>query len=149
VTAMELFLGRKTKLKYPFSKFRVYFNAVAGSIALLISICLLLSYSDALAIFIYLLLSFVLTLLSLRLKLYLLERMEKMELEEDYPETVEPERCFLNWRLIMIVALLVLVLVFPVISTLFVSPLWWFIGFSGFVVGMSLSEVLLFLSVAH
>lgn len=145
---MAFLLKRKTKLKYPFSKFRVYFNAVAGSIALLISISLLLSYSDVLAIFIYLSFSFVLTLLSLRLKLYLLERMERIE-EEDYPETIEPERRFLNWRLIMMVVLLVLVLVFPVISTLFVSPLWWFIGFSGFVVGMSLSEVLLFLSVAH
>lgn len=145
---MAFLLKRKTKLKYPFSKFRVYFNAVAGSIALLISISLLLSYSDVLAIFIYLSFSFVLTLLSLRLKLYLLERMERIE-EEDYPETIEPERRFLNWRLIMMVVLLVLVLVFPVISTLFVSPLWWFIGFSGFVVGMSLSEVLLFLSVTH
>jgi hypothetical protein len=148
VIAMAFLLKRKTKLKYPFSKFRVYFNAVAGSIALLISISLLLSYSDVLAIFIYLSFSFVLTLLSLRLKLYLLERMERIE-EEDYPETIEPERRFLNWRLIMMVVLLVLVLVFPVISTLFVSPLWWFIGFSGFVVGMSLSEVLLFLSVTH
>lgn len=146
---MNYFFGKKPKVKYPFSKFRVYFNAVAGLLAFLISISLLLSYSTAEALFFYILLSFSVTLLALRLKLYLLERMERMELDEGYPETKETDKRSLNWRLILVVAGLIFILVLPVISAVLVSPLWWFIGFSGFVCGMSLSEVLLYLSVEH
>jgi steroid 5-alpha reductase family enzyme len=146
---MNYFFGKKQKVKYPFSKLRVYFNGVAGSLALLISISLLLSYSTVEALLFYLLLSFLVTILSLRLKLYLLDRMQKMELDEGYPETEETPSGRFNWRLVAVIALLVFVLILPVISAVLVNPLWWFIGFSGFVCGMSLSEVLLYLSVEH
>jgi hypothetical protein len=75
--------------------------------------------------------------------------MQKMELDEGYPETEETPRGRLNWRLVVVIALLVFILILPVISAVLVSPLWWFIGFSGFVCGMSLSEVLLYLSTEH
>jgi hypothetical protein len=139
--------GKKTA--YPFSRIRVYFNAVTGLLALLLSVTFLTSYSDAATVFFYLLVTLAVTLLSLRLKLYLLKRMEMAELDVGYPETDETPRSSFSWQLVAVVVLLALVILLPVISALFISGLWWFIGFSGFIVGFSLSEVLLYQSTRH
>lgn len=137
------------KVAYPFSKIRVYFNATTGLLALLLSLTFLIGYSDAATTFFYLLLTLAATLLSLRLKLYLLRRMERTESDEVYVETEETRTSSLSWQLIATVALLALVILLPLISAFLISPVWWFLCFSSIVVGFSLSEPLLYLSTQH
>lgn len=142
---MKNALIKKESVRYPFSKLRVYFNAIFGVMALLLSLLLLISYSDTLTVLIYITLTLTITLLSTRLKLYLLKRMEKIQSEPEEEESGGT----LDWKLIAMIALLALALMLPVITALFVSPLWWFICFSSFVVGFSLSEIFLYFSVEH
>ena len=74
--------------------------------------------------------------------------MQESELEEyaEYPEEEEGNQ---KWKIILIAIGLAFFLLLPVISTQFLDPVWWFVGFSGFVTGMSISEVVLYLSVEH
>jgi hypothetical protein len=139
--------SQKRKVTYPFSKARVYFNAIAGSAALLICVSLLLSYSDILFLICYLLLSAVASFVFLKIKLLLLVRMQDIELEVG--ETPEESSGDQKWKIVLIAIALGFFLLLPVVSTRFLDPVWWFIGFSGFVTGTSLSEVALYLSVEH
>lgn len=54
-----------------------------------------------------------------------------------------------KWKIILIAVILALLLLLPVVSTVFLDPVVWFVGFSGVVTGMSLSEVTLYLCVEH
>jgi|YelNatPaOPRAMG01_1025707.scaffolds.fasta_scaffold10694_8 hypothetical protein len=140
-------LVKKEKIKYPFSKLRVYFNVIFGTASLLFSLIFLISYSDTPTTLVYTALTVTVIMLSTRLKLYLLKRIEKIQLE---PENQEQEDGgTINWKIIVMAIVLAIVLMLPVITALFVNPLWWFISFSSFTVGFSLSEILLYLSVEH
>ncbi len=146
----RLILKKKRKERYPFSKLRVYFNAVTGFLALALSLWLLGGFSTALIVASYIILVTAITVLSLELKLYLLRRMEESESEQNNPEGDEDRpRSFLNWRLIGTVAVLVVVLLLPVVTAVLVDPVWWFVCFSSFVVGFSISEVFLYLATEH
>ena len=133
----------KEKASYPFSKVRIYFNAVTMVVVLLVSISLLLNYSTFTSLLCYLALSAIVTIVSFKLKLHLLLKMQKTETEVgglDKGETEDSER----WKIILVVIGLGLLLLFPVISTVFLDPTSWFVGFSSFVTGMSISEVVLY-----
>ncbi|MEM2144575.1 MAG: hypothetical protein QW279_04390, partial [Candidatus Jordarchaeaceae archaeon] len=55
----------------------------------------------------------------------------------------------LSWRLVVMAVILALTLLLPVITAVLINPLWWFVGFSSFVVGFSLSEILLYACTEH
>lgn len=138
---------KKRNVSYPFSRARVYFNAVAGLFTLLISASLLLGYSSVLLLACYLFISAFTTFASFRFKLYLLFKMRKIDSEtEVYPEEGQSGQ---KWKIILIAVILALLLLLPVVSTVFLDPVVWFVGFSGVVTGMSLSEVTLYLCVEH
>jgi len=139
-------LIKKEDVQYPFSKLRVYFNAIFGAIAFLFSLVLLIRYSDIPTILFYIAVTFIIILSSTRLKIYLLKRIEKIQTER---EENQENGGGLNWRLIFTVVLLALALIIPVVTALFVNPLWWFICFSSFTVGFSFSEIFLYFSVEH
>lgn len=134
----------KKKVSYPFSKGRVYFNIVAMLIVLLVSISLLLDYSTFTSLICYLAFSAIVTFVSFEVKLRLLFRMQKTEIEAgvelDKGETNGSEK----WKIVLVAIGLGLFLLFPVVSTVFLDPTSWFVGISGFVTGMSLSEVVLY-----
>lgn len=138
---------KKKNVNYPFSKARVYFNGVAGLLALLISIFLLLNYAGILFLFCYLLLSAAVSFIFFKIKLSLLFRMEKIDL--DVVEHSEERNGDQKWKFVLVAIVLGFLLILPVVSTLFLSPVWWFTCFSGFVTGMSISEVPLYLCVEH
>jgi hypothetical protein len=76
--------------------------------------------------------------------------MEKIELEPEVSQAENQEdRGTINWKLIVTIVLLVIAFMLPVVTALFINPLWWFIGFSGFAVGFSFSEIVLYLSAEH
>jgi len=141
-------LFKKKNLIYPFSKARVYFNAAASLIALVVCIILLATYSTVLFLVCYLFLSTLTSFVFLKIKIILLIKMQESELEEyaEYPEEEEGNQ---KWKIILIAIGLAFFLLLPVISTQFLDPVWWFVGFSGFVTGMSISEVVLYFSVEH
>lgn len=61
----RLILKKKRKERYPFSKLRVYFNAVTGFLALALSLWLLGGFSTALIVASYIILVTAITVLSL------------------------------------------------------------------------------------
>ncbi|RLI46019.1 hypothetical protein DRO69_04030 [Candidatus Bathyarchaeota archaeon] len=133
----------KEKVNYPFSKARVYFNAISGLVIFLISAYLLIVYSTLVLLTFYLIFSAIVSFGSFKLKLHLLYKMQKAELETFEEETGKSQK----WLIILVAIALGIVLLLPVVSTLFLDPTIWFIIFSGFVTGMSFSEVLLYLQV--
>jgi len=130
-------------ISYPFSKARVYFNAISGLLVFSISTYLLIVYSTFVLLAFYFALSLIVTLISFKLKLHILHRMYKNELETVKEETEKSQK----WILILVAIGLVIALLLPVISTLFLDSAIWFVLFSGFVTGMSLSEIILYLQV--
>jgi hypothetical protein len=142
------------KFAYPFGRRRFYFNAIAGVLGLIFSIVFLGSNlpdvtSVATYSLLYLAVTLAVILLSLRLKLYLLKRMENEELESSPLEPEEANHSSLNWKLVLTIILLGVCLLLPLIFALLVDPLWWFIGFSSLVVGFCLSEIPLYQSTNH
>lgn len=133
----------KKKVSYPFSKGRVYFNAVTMVIVLLVSISLLLDYSTFTSLLCYLAFSAIVTFVSFELKLHLLFKMQKTETEVGGPDKGKTEDSE-KWKIILVAIGFGLALLFPVISTVFLDPTSWFVGFSSFVTGISLSEVVLY-----
>ena len=136
---------KKVNIRYPFSKIRVYFNAIFGSIAFILSLTLLISYTDTPLVSAYIATTIVLITLATKLKICVLKRLERIQSEQEEGE----EGGLLSWRLIVMIILLCLALLLPVITAPLANPLWWFFGFSSFVVGFSLSEVLLYACTEH
>jgi len=142
-------LIKKVKLRYPFSKIRVYFNTIFGAISFILSLFLIISYSDPLTVLIYTALTFIIIMLSTRLKIYLLERMEKIQSEPEENSEEGQDRHTLSWKLVITIVLVVIAFIIPVVTAVFVNPLSWFICFSSFAVGFSFSEIVLYLSTEH
>jgi hypothetical protein len=142
-------LIKKVRLRYPFSKIRVYFNAIFGAICFALSLFVMISYSDPLTVLIYAALTFIIIILSTRLKIYLLERMERIQSEPEENLEEDQNRRTFNWKLVITIVLVVIAFILPIVTALFINPLWWFICFSSFTVGFSLSEIFLYLSTEH
>lgn len=138
---------KKEDVHYPFSKIRVYFNTIFGSAAFILSLILLINHTDFSIVLVYVVSSLALIYLSTKLKIYLLKRMERIQSEPEGNN--EEEGGILSWRLIAMIILLGLALLLPVITAVVINPTWWFVGFSSFVVGFSLSETLLYTHTKH
>ncbi|MEM1589131.1 MAG: hypothetical protein QW175_01770 [Candidatus Bathyarchaeia archaeon] len=136
---------KKENVHYPFRRIRVYFNTIFGLMAFILSLVLLIGYTDIFTVSTYIIATFTLIILSTKLKMYLLKRMEQIQLEHEENE----ESGILSWKLIGMLIILGLLLLLPVITVVFINPVLWFIGFSSFVVGFSLSEILLYARTEH
>jgi len=134
----------KKKVSYPFSNGRVYFNAVTMFVVLLVSVSLLLDYSTFTSLLCYLAFSAIVTFVSFKLKLHLLFKMQRNEVEAEGGLDKGKTEGFEKWKVILVAIGLGLFLLFPIISTIFLDPTSWFVGFSSFVTGTSISEVVLY-----
>jgi len=143
------FLFRDRKVNYPFSKFRVYFNAVVAVLAIILSSAIMLSVLNVTLLAGYFVITALATLLMYEAKVYILLRMQKIESASRdalrYEES-EEKGLLEKWGTLIILVLVAVFLGLPLILTQLMDPAWWFAGFSGFVTGTSLSEVVLFLS---
>ena len=146
---MDLFSFLRNKsVKYPFSKFRAYFNAIVAVLAMAFSLFLLVNPLNTTLLAGYFGSTIVVTILMFYVKLRLLFRMEDAEsesVEASYTEEAEgPSFLERRWSLITLI-LLIFSLSLPLLLFYVVESTWWFVGFAGFVTGTSLSEIILYL----
>jgi hypothetical protein len=143
------------QFEYPFSKGFVYMSAVLSGISIAFAIVVLIgeesvqfllgSISFAIpALLLYFILSAILTLIILALKFYLYSREEKETWETHPPEVVEKPSSRWKSVLILLSILAIIALSLPLILLALLRPIWWFISISGFVVGINVPEIILY-----
>ncbi len=145
------FLFKDRKVRYPFSKFRVYFNVVVAVLSVIFSLAILFSVPNLLLLAGYFAFTVLTALLMYEAKVYILLRMQRTEsasYDALQQEETEEKSLLEKWATLIVLVLVVVFLGLPIILTQLMDPAWWFIGFSGFVTGTSLSEFILYLSAA-
>jgi hypothetical protein len=134
-------LSANEVVEYPFSKLRVYFYFIGGTLTMIFSIPILLDIYQApfISLFFYFILTGLAVYASLRLKFYLLRRMQQSE-EPQVASTNVSGRRFSLMVFFVMVALFLPIAVFAVLEANL-----WFLGLVCFVGGFCLSEPLLYL----
>jgi L-asparagine transporter-like permease len=133
----------KTSLQsrgYPYHKNRVYLSAVITLISVGLAITLL--KEEFMLIIYYITLTFILTIISLLLKMRLYYMMEETKERQDETE-IKPNSA--AWKTLLYVLLISLTLFsFPLLLAGFLSGPLWFISIISFTSGVSISEIILF-----
>jgi hypothetical protein len=130
--------------EYPFGKNWVIASAVMSAIAIAFAIAVL--GSDAFGISLYFLFTCSLTLVVLVLKFQYYST-RKEEIPEEYSSGGEEQASEDHWKRSFVILLIVIAiaLISPLIFSYILDPMWWIIIISGFVPGVSIPEVILYL----
>ena len=132
----------KDEIEYPFSKVRVYFSLFAGILTIILSIPILFEISGYSVVLLFLLLSALMVIISFRLKVYTLRRMQRVE-EGTYPFAVGRSALF-DRNFVMLILFAAFILLLPVVLAFFDAAYLAFLGMISFVTGFCLSEPLLY-----
>lgn len=132
------------KIEYPFSEVRVYFSLFAGILTIILSIPILFDISEYSFVLLFLFLSAVLVVISFRLKVYTLRRMQRIE-ENTCPFAKDKSALF-DRNFVLLILFVAFILLLPVILSAFLNAVALaFLGMISFVTGFCLSEPLLYL----
>jgi len=134
------------RIEYPFGKIRVYYYLFAGILTLTLSVPFLLEISDysVVSLVVFLFLSAFIVAIFFKLKIYAIKRMRKLEEESNFSVS-EKERRLLDRRFILLIFFAAIVLLSPVILSVFFGAYLVFLGMISFVIGFCFSEPLLYL----
>lgn len=125
-------------------KFRVYLNAVVAGLAMIFSVATLTRPLNVLLLIYYFSLSIVVTFLMFKIKVLLLSRMQE-QLSTD--GQMEDQTHAKKWEPILILlGAITLALILPMILVFVLGPSYWFVSFTSIITGVSLSEIVLYLS---
>lgn len=130
--------------EYPFGKNWVIASAVMSGISIVFAIAIL--GADAFALFLYFLFTCSLILVVLVLKFHYYSTRNE-EMPEEYSSEGEEQVPEGHWKrnFVILLILTAVALISPLIFSLILDPLWWIIIISGFVPGVSIPEVILYL----
>jgi len=144
------FSSRNRKVKYKFSKIRLYLNAAVAVLAMILSVSILTSLIDVLLLTYYFGLTIVVTFLMFKIKVFLLFKTQEITPKKERLFTVgriEDNTHAKKWQLILILlGSITLSLVLPLILVFVLEPAYWFVSFTSLVTGVGLSEIVLYLS---
>jgi uncharacterized membrane protein len=124
--------------KYPYSKKWVFFSCVIVALSVAftlyvshdpISMLLFISYTSIMAGIFYL----------LKLRIYVMKSQE--ELKSSVAEEEEPSARLLYFLVLVLIAALFV----PFVLLLFLEPLSWFLSLTGFIAGINIPEIFLYL----
>jgi hypothetical protein len=149
--AMALNLSsRNRKVKYNFGKIRVYLNAAVAVLAMIFSVSLLARLLDVLLLIYYFGLTTVVTILMFKIKVIILFRIQGTNPKKEQLFTVgqvEDKNRARKWEPILILlGAITFCFILPLILVLVLEPAYWFVSFTSLVTGVSLSEIVLYLS---
>ena len=139
-----MILPKKEDFEYPFSRKWVYASAFLSVISITLTVVMLRDY--LFAIILYFVFIFALTLVILAFKSHFYSAKEK-EIREFQPMEIEEETRASIWTKSFVLLMLLTLLAFlsPLFLSFILPPEWWIIVISGFIPGMSLPEVILYL----
>jgi ABC-type Na+ efflux pump permease subunit len=125
---------------YPFSKFwRIYMSAILCTISLFLSL-LMIKFNDVLSWGLYFLFAFLTTVFSIYIKLKIYFKREKS------PNSLYNSSTGMKWRFLIFYLMLIFPFLFlPAILATLLSPNVWFTSINGYVFGINIGELLLFL----
>ncbi len=130
---------QKEHFEYPFGKKGVYISGVMSGISIVFAITLL--RDDISALLLYFAFTSILVVVFFALKFYLYSERIKGTLESGKEEPKKHR----TLHLILLILIVTAVLLSPLIFSYTLDPVWWIISISGFVPGVSIPEILLFL----
>jgi len=130
--------------EYPYDKKWVYASAALSGISIAFAVSIL--RDDVGALLLYFAFTSFFTLIILALKFHFYSEREK-KMVENYSIEDEKEAPKRGWMqsLILLMVITLLVLLSPLILSYLLDPLWWVIIVSGFVPGVSIPEIILFI----
>jgi len=142
--------GRNRKVKYNFGKIRVYLNAAVVVLAVIFSVSLLTKLLNVLLLICYFGLTIIVTIVMFKIKVFLLFGMQGTNPKKEQFFTVgqnEDKTRVRKWKQILIfLSPITLCFILPLILVLVLEPAYWFVSFTSLVTGVSLSEIVLYLS---
>lgn len=146
----------KRDFEYPFRKTWVYAGAVMAGFSIVFAIVFLIGeepekfsfYTFTFMIHpvvLYFLFTSFLTVVILSLKFYLYSAKDESSESHLFMGEQKTQGFLRRWSLIIVLFLTVAVLSVPVVLSVFLAPLWWFIGVSGFVPAVTIPEIILYM----
>lgn len=145
---------RNRYFEYPFGKRGVYLSLIFSIVSIAFAAIVLIEEEPVRLsptfmippLLLYFAFTAALTLAILAVKFYLLYR-EEEEMSQRYPSQGEgkPPRTHLKRNLIILLCLVIVALFSPLILSIFLDPLCWFITISGFVPAVSVPEIILYI----
>lgn len=140
------FSRQNRKVRY--SKIRLYLNTAVAVLAMILSISLLTRLIDVVLLAYYLGLTAIVTFLMFKIKVFLLFKTQETSSRKEQLCTVGQieDGTYAKKRQILILFGSVTLLILPLILVFFLEPAYWFVGFTSFVTGVGLSEIVLYLS---
>jgi len=140
-------MSLKEKLRnfdYPFSRSLAILSGVLASISTGFAIIILKDEGGVIPpVFLYLLVTLLITLASLLIKIQLYSPTKPSP--ETYTQTAEESvKSFQQFLILLYVLVLAIIAVVPFLA-IWVPGLWWVIGLTGFISGINISELILYI----
>jgi uncharacterized ion transporter superfamily protein YfcC len=134
----------RENFEYPFGKRWVLASAFLSLISIVFAVTFLIDYLDALLMFFGFTSLFIAVMTVL--KYYLYSKRSK-ESQDDYVSIEEERSAGFRWSRSVVLYLFIMILAFlsPVILSYLLDPMWWIIIICGFVPGISVPEIILYL----
>lgn len=140
---------RNRRVKYDFSKVRVYLNAAVAILAIVFSVSILTRLLQIMLLAYYFGLTVVVTFLMFKIKVLLIFKAQETNQKKEQPFAIgqiEDKTYAKKRQILFLMGLITLLLILPLILVFVLEPTYWFVSFTSFVTGVSLSEIVLYLS---
>lgn len=123
------------------SKMKMYLNAFVAILTMFLSVIMLIQLLNIFLLICYLGLSTVITFLAYKFKLFLQSRIEEnLSKNEQCRHKIQDG----NKKQLLIIIGTMFLLILPLILVFLLEPVFWFLSFTSFVTGISLSEIIIY-----
>lgn len=130
--------ARTRNVEYPFSKVGVYISALVATISIILALLVL---TDPVWLTFYFVFAFLLALIIAAFKIRFFSRKKSRPFQDSSLNKAESDQ---KWKLLLIIGFFIVTLFAPFFLLVFLPIEFWFICLDGFVLGVSLSELIFF-----